>query len=77
MSGLGTTMNDEAPCFPLESPTNHRTWLNHYAAYCGMCGRLLFVDQETLQRVNYATQSGLDNPLHCEDCERVYDDLFL
>jgi len=75
MSGPGTNINNEAPCFPVESPTNHRTWQNHYAAYCGMCGRILYVDQDTLQRINYATQSGLDNPMRCERCGVEYDDL--
>lgn len=75
MSELRTGLTDEAPCFPLESPTNHRTWQNHYATYCGLCGRILYVDQDTLQRINYVAQTGPDNPMRCESCGVEYDDL--
>lgn len=75
MSTLNVQLNVEAPCFPIEMPTNHRTWQNLYATHCGMCGKLLYVEQVTLQGITYATQSGLDNPLRCERCVTEYDDL--
>lgn len=75
MSELRRELNDEAPPFPAEAHTNQRAWENQHARYCGMCGRLLYVDQDTLQRISYATQSGLDNPLRCERCGEEYDDL--
>lgn len=60
----------------IEGATDFRTRENQYELNCGMCGRRLFVDEETLDSVSQATQAGLDSPLACTDCEEEYDDLF-
>ncbi len=42
---------------------------------CGMCGRIIYVKEETLNFVSEAISAGLDNPFRCEHCEEEYDDL--
>ena len=75
MSELSSQLNAEVPCFPIEAPASPGTIHSLYGTACAICGRLLYVDQDTLQRITYATQSGLDNPLRCEVCKEEYDDL--
>ncbi len=56
-------------------PTTYETVENRHVLRCGMCGEIYFVDSETLDGVNEAVQSGLDNPFLCEDCQEEYDEL--
>jgi hypothetical protein len=42
---------------------------------CGMCGKTMFVDEETFWFVNDAIKAGLDVPFRCEKCKQEYDDL--
>jgi hypothetical protein len=74
MSELRKELSGEARCLTVEVETHHRIWETQYARYCGLCGRILYADQDTLGRIDYATQSGLDSPLRCERCGEEYDD---
>lgn len=76
MEKLISEINPDGQRGVIEGPTDFRTRDNHYELNCGMCGKRLFVDGETVDRVRLATEEGLDNPLCCTDCEEEYDDLF-
>lgn len=56
-------------------PTSFKTEVNEYEVRCSMCGRLAYVDEETLKSVRRAIEAGADNPFVCEICEEEYDDL--
>ncbi|HUE82249.1 MAG TPA: hypothetical protein VMM84_09045 [Pyrinomonadaceae bacterium] len=56
-------------------PTSFKTEVNEYEVRCGMCGRLAYVDEETLKGVQKAIAAGADNPFVCEICDEEYDDL--
>lgn len=73
MSELRREPNGESRCISLEIDTHHRTWETQYARYCGLCGRILYVDQGTLGRIDYAPHSCLDSPLRCERCGEEFD----
>jgi len=51
------------------------TPVNQHELRCGMCARELYVDDEGYRRYHEATDSGLDNPLRCDNCSDEYDDL--
>jgi len=40
-----------------------------------MCGRIIYVAEETFSFVGEAIAAGLDDPFRCEICEEEYDDL--
>ncbi len=42
---------------------------------CGMCGKIIYVDEETIRFVSDAIKAGLDGPFQCEICKEEYDDL--
>jgi hypothetical protein len=75
MSGLRTELKGELQCSPIEESANHRTWETQYARYCAMCDRVLYIDEDTVQRINYAARTGLGNHLRCERCGEEYGDL--
>ena len=57
------------------TPTSFMTEQNKKEVHCGMCGRSVYVDEETLDFVRDAIESGLDDPFRCEACQEEYDDL--
>jgi hypothetical protein len=59
----------------VSGPTDQRMALNQHEVHCGMCGKISFVDEETLHQINRAINAGLDNPFSCSDCVEEYDDL--
>lgn len=56
-------------------PTVFKTERNQHEVRCGMCGRIIYVEQEMFDFVWDAIRSGLDNPFRCELCSVEYDDL--
>jgi hypothetical protein len=56
-------------------PTSFMTERNEHEVRCGMCARVVYVDEETYRFVSEAVESGLDNPFRCEICAEEYDDL--
>lgn len=56
-------------------PTTLKTERNHRRVHCGMCGTIIYVDEETLSFVEEAIKAGLDDPFRCELCKEEYDDL--
>ena len=42
---------------------------------CGMCGRIIYVEEQTFNFVSDAIEAGLDNPFRCALCKVEYDDL--
>jgi len=40
-----------------------------------MCGKIIYVDEETIRFVSDAIKAGLDGPFQCEICKEEYDDL--
>ena len=56
-------------------PTPHETFVNRFAARCGMCGEPLFVNESVHEAIITAAREGLDNPFMCADCEEEYDEL--
>jgi hypothetical protein len=56
-------------------PTAFKTKCNQHAVRCGMCGVILYVDEERFGFFSDAINAGLDSPFRCEKCEQEYDDL--
>ena len=56
-------------------PTVFKTERNEHEVRCGMCGRIIYVEEETFGFVSDAIEAGLDNPFRCELCKEEYDDL--
>ena len=56
-------------------PTVFKTERNQHEVRCGMCGRTIYVAEETFGFVNEAINAGLDDPFRCELCKEEYDDL--
>jgi hypothetical protein len=56
-------------------PTVFKTERNEHETRCGMCGRIIYVDEQTFSFVNDAIKAGLDDPFLCELCKEEYDDL--
>ncbi len=55
-------------------PTEVETDLNRYELPCNICGRLLYVDESTLERFESGIRSDLDNQFTCFECEQEYQD---
>ncbi len=56
-------------------PTAFKTERNQHEVRCGMCGTIIYTDEETFSFVEEAIKSGLDDPFRCERCKEEYDDL--
>jgi hypothetical protein len=56
-------------------PTSYGTYVNRFAARCGMCGGQYFVNESVSAAIHTAAEVGLDNPFMCPDCEEEYDEL--
>ncbi len=56
-------------------PTEFETELNRYELPCSVCGRLLYVDQSTLESYEKGMEYDLDNQFTCYECEQEYQDL--
>ena len=56
-------------------PTSFMTERNEHEVRCGMCSRLMYVDESAFEYASDALKSGLDNPFRCEICEEEYDEL--
>lgn len=56
-------------------PTVSKTERNQHEVRCGMCGRIIYVEEETFNFVSDAIEAGLDNPFRCALCKVEYDDL--
>jgi hypothetical protein len=56
-------------------PTVFKTERNQHEAHCGLCGRIIYVEEETFNFVSEAIKAGLDYPFRCELCKEGYDDL--
>ena len=63
------------PDIATKGPTVFKTERNEHEVRCGMCGRTIFVDEETFGFVGDAIKAGLDDPFRCELCKEEYDDL--
>lgn len=40
---------------------------------CSVCGRSLYVDKETKQKLERESRQDLDNKFTCAECEQDYD----
>jgi hypothetical protein len=56
-------------------PTVFKTERNQHQVRCGMCGRIIYVEEDTFKFVGDAIKAGLDAPFQCEVCSEEYDDL--
>jgi hypothetical protein len=56
-------------------PTVFKTARNQHEVRCGMCGKFIYVEEQTFSFVSEAIKSGLDDPFRCELCKEEYDDL--
>ena len=72
---LRSEQNPEERLGLQKGPTSYKTPVNIFEARCGMCGAVQFVDEATLRGICAASESGLDNPFKCADCQEQYDDL--
>ena len=58
-----------------QGPTVFKTERNQHEVHCGMCGRIIYVEEESFDFVSEAIKAGLDEPFHCELCKEEYDNL--
>ena len=58
-----------------KGPTVFKTERNQHEVHCGMCGRPIYIEEETFSFVSDAIKAGLDDPFRCEVCKEEYDDL--
>lgn len=58
----------------INEPTEYKTELNIHALNCGVCGQIMYVDQETFDRYERAVECDLDNQFICMNCEHEYED---
>ncbi len=58
-----------------QGPTVFKTERNQHEVRCGMCGRIIYVEEETFNFASDAIEAGLDNPFRCALCKVEYDDL--
>lgn len=65
----------DADMIEANKQTEYETELNRFELPCGVCGKMLFVDKETLGNYEKALEHDLDNQFICADCEREYEDL--
>lgn len=56
-------------------PTVFKTERNQRQVRCGMCGRIIYVDEENFSFASDAIEVGLDDPFRCELCKEEYDEL--
>ena len=54
----------------LAGPTSFITERNEHEVRCGMCARLVYVDDETYRK---GEESGQDDPYRCEICAEEYE----
>jgi len=52
-----------------QGPTVFKTERNQHEAHCGMCGRIIYVEEESFDFVSDAIKAGLDEPFRCELCK--------
>jgi hypothetical protein len=64
----------DQPC-PTQGPTHFKTETNQREVLCGMCGKVIYVDEDTFIFLSDAIIAGLDDPFRCERCKEEYDDL--
>ncbi|HEX6732341.1 MAG TPA: hypothetical protein VF074_20150, partial [Pyrinomonadaceae bacterium] len=43
-------------------PTAFKTERNQHEVRCGMCGRIIYIEEETFDFVSDAIKAGLDDP---------------
>lgn len=55
-------------------PADYRTTTNHFEAPCSVCGKILFVSEETKRDFERAIEQDLDYTLTCFDCDQEYDE---
>jgi len=73
--GMMTLQLIPSPTLTTYGPTVFKTERNQREVRCGMCGKIIYVDQATFDFVSDAINSGLDDPFRCELCKDEYDDL--
>lgn len=56
-------------------PADYRTTVNQYEVPCSVCGKILFVDDDTKRDFERAIERDLDYRLTCFECEQEYDRL--
>ena len=56
-------------------PAEYRTPTNEYEFPCSVCGKSLFVSEDTKRDIDRAIEQDLDYTLTCLDCDQEYDGL--
>lgn len=65
----------DADFIKTNEPTEYMTDLNRFELPCGVCGKVLFVDQSTVQDLERRLEHDLDHQFICLECEQDYEDL--
>lgn len=50
-------------------PTVFKTERNQHEIRCGLCGRIIYVEENSFEFVSEAIKAGLDEPFRCELCK--------
>jgi len=64
-----------SPRLTTHGPTVFKTERNQRQTRCGMCGKIIYVEEATFNFEHKAFNSGLDDPFRCEVCKEEFNDL--
>jgi hypothetical protein len=56
-------------------PAEYRSATDRYELPCSVCGKTLFVDEDTKRDLERASERDLDYAFTCSDCDQEYDGL--
>jgi DNA replicative helicase MCM subunit Mcm2 (Cdc46/Mcm family) len=58
----------------INEPTEYRTDVNVHALNCGVCGQIMYVDEDTHGQFENAAECDRDNQFVCGKCDQDYED---
>jgi hypothetical protein len=56
-------------------PAEYRTTTHQCELPCSVCGKILFVDEDTKREFDRAIDRDLDNRFTCTECDQEFDGL--
>ena len=56
-------------------PAEYRTTVNQFEVPCSVCGKILFVNEDTKLDFDRAMERDLDYKITCLECDQEYDGL--
>lgn len=75
MTNLRSHLDPDQPG-TVQGPTPFKTEGNEFQVNCGMCGAIVFVNEDMYRFAKEGIDAGLENPFKCDACEEEEDQLF-